>query len=74
MKPHPIDPFSLVVGVALVALGVAGFAGSVDLDGIERSSLVPIALLAVAAAIAASLRRNARNGGLELVDERDEAA
>jgi hypothetical protein len=57
MKPHPIDPFSLVVGIAFVALGIAGFAGGVDLDGIERSALVPIALLALAAAIASSLRR-----------------
>ena len=73
MKPHPLDPFSLVVGVALVALGIAGFAGGVDLDGIERSALVPIALLAVAAAIAASLRRSGRNSGLELVEEQDAA-
>jgi hypothetical protein len=57
MKPHPIDPFSLVVGLSLVALGIAGFAGSVDLDGIESSALVPIALLAMAAAIASTLRR-----------------
>jgi hypothetical protein len=56
MKPHPIDPFSLVVGVALVALGIAGFAGGVDLDGIERSALIPLSLLAVAGAIATSLR------------------
>jgi hypothetical protein len=57
MKPHPIDPFSLVVGLSLVALGIAGFAGSVDLAGIEGSALVPIALLAMAVAIASSLRR-----------------
>ena len=57
MKSHPIDPFSLVVGLALVALGIAGFGGAVDLAGIERGALVPIALLAIAAAIASSLRR-----------------
>ena len=57
MKPHPIDPFSLVVGLSLVALGIAGFAGSVDLAGIESSALVPIALLAMAAAIASTVRR-----------------
>jgi hypothetical protein len=66
MKPHPIDPFSLVVGLSLVALGIAGFAGAVDLAGIERSAFVPIALLAVAAAIASTLRRTPR-------DERDHA-
>ena len=57
MKPHPIDPFSLVVGLSLVALGIAGFAGAVDLAGIESSALVPIALRAMAAAIASTLRR-----------------
>jgi hypothetical protein len=59
MKPHPIDPFSLVIGLSLVALGIAGFAGGVDLAGIERSAFVPIALLAIAAAIASTLWRSA---------------
>ena len=62
MKPHPIDAFSLVVGLSLVALGTAGFAGAVDLAGIERSALVPIALLAIAAANAATLRRSTLRG------------
>ena len=69
MKPHPIDPFSLVVGIAFVALGIAGFAGSVDLDGIERSALVPIALLAVAAALASSLRRSTQRDVSDHVDQ-----
>jgi hypothetical protein len=56
MRPHPIDPFSLVVGVAFVALGIAGFAGGVDLDRIESGALIPIALLTIAIAIASSLR------------------
>lgn len=57
MKPHPIDPFSLIIGLALVVLGIAGFSGAVDLDGIESGALIPIALLVVAAAIASTLRR-----------------
>ena len=58
MKPHPIDLFSLVVGLALVVLGIAGFSGSVDLDGIEGSAIVPIALLVAAAGVASTLRRS----------------
>ena len=71
MKAHPIDPFSFVVGVALVALGIAGFAGGVELEGIERSALVPIALLAVAVAIAASLRRTAPRVEVDVVDDQE---
>jgi hypothetical protein len=56
MKPHPIDPFSLVAGIAFVALGIAGFAGSVELGDIDRGALMPIALLAIAVAIVSSLR------------------
>lgn len=71
MKPHPIDPFSLVVGLAFVALGIAGFAGNVDLDGIERSALLPIALLAVAAAIVSSLLRTPHRVEPDRIDEKE---
>ena len=72
MKPHPIDAFSLVVGLSFVALGIAGFAGAVDLAGIERSALVPIALLAIAAAIVATVRRSTLRGAIQ-GDESDRA-
>ena len=57
MRAHRTDLFSLVLGVALVALGLAGFAGAVELHRIEQSALIPIALLAAAAAIVSTLRR-----------------
>lgn len=60
MKSHPIDPFSLVLGLALLIIGIVGFTGDIDLDGVERSALVPFALLVVAAAIVSSLRRASR--------------
>jgi hypothetical protein len=70
MKPHPFDLFSLVAGLSLVALGIAGFAGGVDLAGIERSAIVPIALLAIAAGIASTLWRSADRSSTR-GDERD---
>jgi hypothetical protein len=59
MRPHAFNPFSFCAGVALIALGIAGFAGSVDLGSIDHGAVVPIVLLAIAVVIITTLRRPA---------------
>lgn len=56
MKRHPLDPVSLVAGVLFSALGIAFFAGGIDLTGDGSRWIWPAGFIALGLAVLATIR------------------
>lgn len=58
MQRHPTDVFSLVAGLAFLALGLRLLGGPIHLASLRLDWLGPVALIAVGVALVASLLRS----------------
>lgn len=56
MKRHPLDPISLVGGLLFSALGIALFAGAIDLTAGGSRWLWPAGFIALGLAVLATIR------------------
>ncbi|MPZ69625.1 MAG: hypothetical protein GEU71_08855 [Actinobacteria bacterium] len=56
MKRHPFDPISLVGGLLFSALGVALFAGGIDLTAEGTRWIWPAGFIALGLAVLATIR------------------
>jgi hypothetical protein len=57
VRRHPLDPVSLVAGVACIAIAIAALASELDVGDMDRGLLVPAMLIVVAVLLVAGIRR-----------------
>jgi hypothetical protein len=61
MKPHPLDPFSLIAGVLFTAIGVGCLLVSLDVTSFDLTWIPAIVLIGLGtAAIVAGVSRSRR--------------
>jgi hypothetical protein len=71
MRRHPLDPLSLVAGLACITFAVAALAAELDVHDLDRGLLVPAILIVVAVLLVAGLRPGSGEGSASAAPGRD---
>jgi hypothetical protein len=71
MRLHPIDPFSLVVGLGALLIGVAALAGQLDGRALGQGWLVPGLVVVLGIGLLASTLRMRQRARRDREEERE---